>query len=234
MSVQFEGHTLERFDGELHHLHVELLKMAGLVSEQVRMALESFLQQDLGTLHIVKEREYQVDALEKKIDSAIIEVLAKRGPVARDLRVIMAFSKMVVDLERIGDEAIRIANITTSVYDNEHNGPTGYLLRDVRVMAKLANASLKEAVEILDVLDLERAEKLLNSHDDLDEEFRTGLRRLATFVLEDARNVGHTINIVLILKSLERIGGHARNLAEYVVFLVSGEDIRHPKGDLLN
>lgn len=231
MSARLEGHTFQRFDGELYHLHVELLQMAGLVHEQIRMALEAFQQQNLDILRVVKEREYQVDSLEKRIDGGITEVLAKRSPMARDLRVIIAFSKVVTDLERIGDEAARIAYIATNIYDNGRSNPSVYLLRDIGVMGKLACESLKEAIETLDVLDLERAEKLLNSHDDLDDEFQSSLRRLTTFILEDARNVGHTINIVLILKSLERVGGHARNLAEYVVYLVSGEDVRHPESE---
>ncbi len=231
MSARLEGHTFQRFDGELHHLHVELLQMAGLVHDQVQVVLEAFQQQNLDIFRVVKEREYQVDSLEKKIDSGITEVLAKRSPMARDLRAIIAFSKMVTDLERIGDEAARIAYIATNIYDNGRSNPSVYLLRDIGLMGKLACASLKEAIETLDILDMERAEKLLNSHDDLDEEFQSSLRRLTTFILEDARNVGHTINIVLILKSLERVGGHARNLAENVIYLISGEDIRHTNSE---
>lgn len=227
MATRLEGHTFRRFDGELYRLHTEILQMAGLVYDQVQMALESFQQQDLDIVRVVNERESQVDASEKSIDSTITEILAKRSPVARDLRAVMAFSKAVTDLERLGDEAAKIAYIATTLYNNEHTNPSNYLLRDISVMGKLACALLKEAIEILDVLDLERAEKLLNSHDDLDEEFQAGLRRLTTYVLEDARNVGHIINIVLVMKSLIRIGEHARNLAEYVVYMVSGEDIRH-------
>lgn len=227
MSTRLEGHTFRRFDGELYHLHTEILQMAGLVYEQVQMALESFQQQKLDSIRVINEREAQVDALEKSIDSVITEVLAKRGPVARDLRTIMAFSKAVTDLERLGDEAAKIAYIAATMYNNDGNNPSNYLLRDVGIMGKLACVLLKEAIEILDMLDLERAEKLLNSHDDIEEEFQAGLRRLATYVLEDARNVGHIINVVLAMKSLVRIGEHARNLVEYVVYMVSGEDIRH-------
>ena len=227
MATRLEGHTFRRFDGELYHLHTEILQMAGLVYDQVQMALESFQQQSLDIIRVVNEREPQVDAMEKSIDSTIIEILAKRSPVARDLRAVMAFSKAVTDLERLGDEAAKIAYIATTLYNNEHTNPSNYLLRDITVMGKLARALLKEAIENLDALDLERAEKLLNSHDDLDEEFQAGLRRLATYVLEDARNVGHIINIVLVMKSLVRIGERTRNLAEYVVYMVSGEDIRH-------
>jgi phosphate transport system protein len=229
MSNRLEGHTFRRFDGELYHLHTEILKMAGLVYEQILLALESLLKQNLDAVRVVNEREIQVDALEKTIDSNIVEILARRTPLARDLRAIMAFSKAVTDLERLGDEATKISYIASSMYNNDHSNPSNFLLRDVDMMGKLACTMLKEAIEILDVIDLERAEKLIDSHDDLEEEFQAGLRRLSTYMLEDARNVGHIINIVLVMKSLARIGSHARNLAEYVVYMVSGEDIRHPE-----
>lgn len=229
MSTRLEGHTFRRFDGELYHLHTEILKMAGLVYEQTQLALESLLKQNLDVVRVVNEREIQVDALEKTIDSNIVEILVKRTPVARDLRAIMAFSKAVTDLERLGDEATKISYIATSMYNNDHSNPSNFLLRDIDRMGKLASTMLKEAIEILDVIDLERAEKLIDCHDDLEEEFQAGLRRLTTYMLEDARNVGHIINIVLVMKSLARIGSHARNLAEYVVYMVSGEDIRHPE-----
>lgn len=227
MSTPIEGHTVRRFDGDLSRLQIELLHMARIVSGQLQMSLDSFQHQGGDMMHAINEIESQVNALEKKIDSEISEVLVKQCPVARDLRVIMAFSKVVTDLERLGDEATRIAQMSGHIYNNEHSNPSSFLLRDITVMGKLASASLKEAIEALEVLDLEKAEKLLNNHHELEEEFRESLRRLTTYVLEDMRNMGHVVNIVLILKSLVRIGDHARNLAEYVVYIVSGEDVRH-------
>ena len=226
MSTQLEGHTLQHFDGELHHPHVELLQMASLVLDQVYLLLEAFQQQNLDKLNLIQENKQQIDALEAKIDNLINELLATRGPMVRDLRALIGFSKAVTVLERVGYEAARSAHIALSLYEKDHSNPRLYLLREINIMGKLACLSLKEAIENLDTLELQRAKKLLASHDDLDEAFQAGLRRLTTFLLEDARNIGHTIDIVLILKSLERIGGHARNLAEYVVYIVSDQDIR--------
>jgi phosphate transport system protein len=225
---QLEGHTFQRYDGELNHVHLTLLEMGGLVTDQVREALDSIKYQDLEKACYVCEREYQVDALEKKIDSHITAVLAKRGPVARDLRGLMAFSKAVTDLERIGNEALRIASISKIIYGNDVNKPGSNLLHDVHAMGNVVYTQLQESLNFFDELDFARAEILLNARSHLDEEFEVGLRRLTTYVMEDSRNVGHVINIVLVLKSLERIGDHAHNLAEYVVYLVSGEDVRHP------
>ncbi len=226
MSTQLEDHSFQHFDGELHQLHVELLQMAGLALDQMHLLLEAFQQKNLDKLNLIQERKHQIDTLEAKIDTLIDELLTTCGPVSRDLRAIIGFSKAVTDLERIGAETARSAHIALSLYDNDHSNPRLYLLREVNIMGKLACLSLKEAIENLDTLELQRANKLLTSRNDLDEAFQACLRRLITFLLEDARNIGDTIDIVLILKLLERIGDHARNLAEYVVYMVNGQNIR--------
>lgn len=227
MIQPMEGHTVHRFDGELSNLHMMILEMGGLVHDQVRSSLIALREKDLAAAHTVVAREPEVDQLEVKIDDEIVSVIARRCPVARDLRITTALSKAVTDLERIGDEAARIAHLCISIYGSETPDPSYHLLRDTIVMGKLASSMLKDAVEILDTLNAERAENMVKGQGELDEEFQSSLRRLTTFVLEDARNVGHTVNIVLVLKALERIGDHARNIAEYVVYLIRGEDIRH-------
>lgn len=227
MSEILEGHTVRRYDGELNSLHLLVLEMGGLVLEQCREAVESLKSGDLDTSRRVLARENQVDALELRLDDNVWWVVGRRGPVARDLRVVMAFSKAVTDLERIGDEAARIAHTTLAVYDDEVRRPSRKLLRDVHTMGKLAICMLQDAISLYDTFDLAVAEGLLHRHAELDAEFQSSLRRLSTFILEDARNVGHAINTVLLVKALERIGDHARNLAEYVIYLIRGEDVRH-------
>ncbi len=230
MPARFEGHTLRRFDGELNRLHEEILRMADLVTEEIQLALSTFQQPDQEILARVNEKEGQVDRLEKIIDNAITEVLATEGPLAGDLRAVMAFSKMVTDLERLGDEAARIAQLSARIC-NQEIGLTGtYMLRDIGIMSDHACALLKEAFEILHTLDQERAKALLASND-LGKEFCTSFRVLTSYVLEDTRNMRYIVNSVMILKSLERIGDHARNLAEYVVYMVSGNDVRHGDND---
>ena len=139
----------------------------------------------------------------------------------------MAFSKTTTDLERVGDEAARIAGIIEEMYETGRSHPSGQLMRDVYKMGALVTHMLQRALGIIDGLNAGDAEEMAKGHQELDAEFRSSMRRLSTFVLEDARNVGHAIYITLIIKALERIGDHARNLAEYVVYLMSGEDIRH-------
>jgi phosphate transport system protein len=229
MSQPLEGHTVHRYDGELNTLHLSMLEMAGLVLEQTRLAVQALRNKNLYLAYEVIEREQEVDARELEVDQEILSLIARRAPVASDLRVLMSFSKAVTDLERIGDEAARIAYLTVSMFDNERSDPSASLLRDIGSMGALAINTLEQSIETFDNLDADRAESLANADDELDEEFQSGLRRLTTFVLEDARNVGHAINITIILKALERIGDHATNLAEYVVFLLRGKDIRHPE-----
>ena len=228
MSQPMEGHTVRRYDGELSNLHYMVLKMGGLVIDQTRKAVDALRQKDVEAAHAVTEREPEVDALELKADDEIASVLARRGPMARDLRVVIALAKTVADLERVGDEAARIAYVVASIYDGSKGGPSKSLLRDVKGMGKLAIQRLQDALDVIDTLDVDKADALLASEGELEEEFQASLRRLTTFVLEDARNVGHAVNITLILKALERIGEHAGNLAEYVVYLIRGQDVRHP------
>jgi phosphate transport system protein len=230
MPARFEGHTLRRFDGELNRLHEEILLMADLVTEEIQLALSTFQHPDQEILARVNEKESQIDRLEKIIDTAITEVLAKEGPLAGDLRAVMAFSKMVTDLERLGDEAARIAQLSMKICSQEIGLTGTYMLRDVSIMGDHACSLLREAFEILHTLDLERAKALLACND-LGKEFCTSFRVLTSYVLEDTRNMRYIVNSIMILKSLERIGDHARNLAEYVVYMVSGNDVRHGEND---
>lgn len=238
MSSQLEGHTVQRYDGELNNLHLRVVKMGGLAVDQLKLALRALQEKDLQAAETVIQREHEIDEMEIATDDEIITVIAKRSPVARDLRVVMSISKAITDLERVGDEAARVAHLAHDIYGSERSVPSQQLLRDVATMGRVALDMLEEAVHSFDRLDLERARRIAANHGELDQEFQSCLRRLATFLLEDARNVGHTIQAVLAVKALERIGDHARNIAEYVVYLVSGEDIRHqaavkhPKGNL--
>lgn len=226
MQLPLEGHTVRRYDGELGHLHLLALEMGGLVLYQTQQALAALRHKDLGIARAVMERDRQVNNLEVATDDAVITVIARRAPVARDLRAVMALSKIATDLERIGDDAVRIAHLALAIYGNEHHDPSTHLLRDVHTMGKLVTGMLKRALEALDDLGADKARALIAEQYELDMEFQAGFRRLITFIMEDPRNVGHAINIVLISKALERIGDHARTIAEYVVYQAEGKDIR--------
>lgn len=227
MHRSLEGHTAHRYDGELNNLHLQMLELGGLVLDQVNLALRSLRERSATLAQNVLEREHDVDRLEMQIDNDLVAVIAKRAPVARDLRVIIAISKATTDLERIGDEAARIANLALAIYDSDTALPSKHLMRDVNIMGQLAVAMLHEALESFDTLNAERATALVCEENELEIEFQSSLRRLATYLLEDARNVGHAIHTVLMIKSIERVGDHARNLTEYIVYIITGKDIRH-------
>lgn len=225
-----EGHTVQRYDGDLNSLHLAALEMGGLVLDQFRLALNSLKRQDTSMARVVLEREDEVDQLERKIAADVVTVIARRGPVARDLRVLISISKAVTDLERIGDEATRIADLVIGIYESDPSPPGKPLLRDVVIMGKQTMEMLSEAIESFDILNVARAREMLCQENQLGQEFQSSLRRLATYLLEDARNVGHAIHIVLMIKAIERSGDYARDIAGYTVYMISGEDVRHDRG----
>lgn len=227
MPQPLEGHTVQRFDGEMSNLLMLTIEMGGLVLNQVQRALEALEEEDADIAREVIIRDQEVNELELRTDEQIVTLIARRAPVARDLRGIMAMSKAICDLERIGDEAAKIASAAITVYDGEQSNPSYQLMRDVQKMGKLASRMLRQALEAFDEMDLVKAETLTNEHYELGAEFQAGLRRLMTFIMEDSRNVGHAVNAVVITKALERIGDHSRNLAEYVIYILKGIDIRH-------
>lgn len=227
MNEMTEGHTHKRYDGELSHLHQLVLEIARLGREQLASAVQTLEDEDVEEARRVIERDNQINELDVKADEELVRIIAKRQPMARDLREILTVGKIVSDLERVGDEARKIARLTIHFYDNDGSPPPASILRDVRVLAAMVNEMQAKAVKAFDRLDLQLAVEVIHEEVDLVEEFKASLRRLSTFLLEDARSVGHFTEIVLGLRALERIGGHAKNIGGYVVFLVKGRDVRH-------
>jgi phosphate transport system protein len=231
MVQTLEGHSVRRFDGELNHLHLKVLEIGGLVRDQTRLALQALYERDPAAARKVMQRERDVDTLEVKVDEEIVAMLARRAPLALDLRVIISCSKMVTHLERVGDEAMRVADLCLRIFAGDPRGSASNMLADARAMGRVAEQAFGVAIDVIDTLDVVRAEQLLAGQGLLQREFETGLRRLASLAPEDAHTVAQAIDAVLIMKALERIGDHARNLAEYVVYMVRGTDVRHQQSD---
>ena len=177
---------------------------------------------------MVQRREDWVDAMEVEADDRIVDLLVKRQPVGPDLRAILSLGKSVRDLERMGDEAERIARAGLDAHErNPGFKPSNELLRDVGPMGELALELVEGALRALTQLDVDEAVAVTRRDDELDGNFRSALRRLATFIMEDSRTVGNVIGTTFVLKSLERIGDHATNIAEHVIYLIRGKDVRH-------
>lgn len=227
MPMSKQEHTFKRFDQELNHVQSLVLEMGGLVETQIRDAISALHEEDLELARQVISRDHKVNTLEVRVDEDLANLIALRQPMASDLRTIMALSKTVTDLERIGDEAERIARMTVHIYEASGGAPQVRLLRDITVMAKLAGEMLRDSLDALARQDADKADVIARRDSELDEQFGDGLRRLITFMMEDHRTIGHAIDIVFIIKALERIGDHAKNIAEYVIYMVKGTDVRH-------
>ena len=228
-----EEHTVKRFDQDLAALNSLVLKMGGLVEEQISRAVSAITEEDLELARDVIARDHVVNFMDVQADERIVNLLALRQPMGKDLRTITSLGKTVTDLERIGDEAERIARMSIQIYESGGGPPNHALLRDLFPMSKLAAAMLHSALDSLARLDVEQAIETARGDTELDQEFQAALRRLATYIMEDARNVGHAINVIFAVKSLERIGDHSKNIAEYVIYLVKGKDVRHVSPETL-
>lgn len=215
--VPLEGHISKAFDGELATLHVRLIEMGGLVLDQVREAMHAYTEWEEESAVLVIERERDVDAYNKSIDSEQLLLIARRAPVASDLRAILAMAKCLADLERAGDEAKKIAKNVLGA--GSHPGPA--TARDARHLGELAVGLLRLALEALDTIDAERCKEVIARDEDLDAEYVAGLRRLLSRAMEDPRHFEVALEAAFVLKSLERIGDHARNLARHILTIAA-------------
>ncbi len=224
-------HTLKQFDTELEEIRSRVLQMGGLVEQQIRRAIEALTNGHVGLAREVMDNDHRVNALEVAIDEECSTVIARRQPAAKDLRMIMTVVKTITDLERIGDEAAKIARMTLSLYSNDR--PTVPRAAEIQHVADIALGMLRNALDAFARLDLAVAAKVVRQDEQVDSEFKSILRQLITFMMEDPRTISHAIDILFIAKSIERIGDHSKNMSEYVVYLVKGKDVRHTSVETL-
>jgi len=218
-------HTIKQFDVELEAVRAKVLEMGGLVEEQIEKAVEALHEADLTLADHVIAEDHHVNALEVSIDENCTYIIARRQPAASDLRLIIAIIKTITDLERMGDEAEKIARMAKMIHTSErlmHTRPV-----DLRHVAQLAVDMLRRALDSFARLDTNTAMQILRDDVDVDESFRGILRQLITFMMEDPRTISNSIELLFAAKAIERIGDHAKNIAEYVIFLVKGKDVRH-------
>jgi len=225
------GHIVHAFNDELNQINNLVLQLGDLGLEQLRRAVQSLYDEDIQAAEQIIERDRAMNELDIKADEEIIRLIAKRQPVAKDLRDVLTVQKTINDLERVGDEARKVAGLTIHFYAQDKHPPNGHMLHDIFKMAEVVDAMLKKSLAAFRDLDLQQALEVIREDTELDEEYRAALRRLSTYVMEDARNVGYMVEVTLTLRALERIGGHAKNIGGYVIFLVTGRDVRHESLD---
>ncbi len=218
-------HTFKQFDSDLESVRSQVLQMGGLVESQIRNAIRGLSSGDIDSIETAIEIDRQVNEFEIDIDEACAQIIARRQPTAGDLRTVLSIAKTVTDLERMGDEAKKIARTARQLLDR---GPLQVpRLADVTHAADVALTQLRKALDAYARLDAHAARDLIREDVLLDNEFRAIMRQLVTYMMEDPRTISTAIDIVWIAKAIERIGDHAKNIAEHVVYIVDGTDIRH-------
>jgi len=213
-------HTLKQFDAELETLRARVLQMGGLVEEQIGRAMDALVNGDIQLAKRVVDEDHRVNALEVAIDEDCSTIIARRQPAAVDLRMLMMVVKTITDLERIGDEAAKIARMTQLIYESDR--PAVPRMTDVGRMADIARGMLRNALDSFARLDLAVAAKVVRQDEQVDDAFRGILRQLITFMMEDPRTISNAIEILFVAKAIERVGDHAKNMSEYVVYMVKG------------
>ncbi len=218
-------HTYKQFDVELEAVRARVLEMGGLVEEQINKAIDALVEGDVKLAEEVIATDHLVNSLEVGTDEACTQIIALRQPAASDLRLILTIIKTITDLERIGDEAAKIARYALRVYESDRIVTPRY--SEIKYMAGLALKMLREALDAFARLDVSAAADVARQDMEVDEEFHLITRHLINYMMEDPRTISTFIDLMFVVKAIERIGDHSKNISEYVVFMVKGKDVRH-------
>jgi len=224
-----DKHLSTQFDSELTSVSSQVMEMGGLVESQIRQAIYSLAQFNMEAAEQVSAIEARVNSMEVEIDYELSSIIARRQPTARDLRLLIAISKTTANLERVGDEAAKIARMVCSIIQS--GSPRSLPSLELRVAADLASGLLNKALDAFARLDVNAAVAILKEDDLIDLEFDGFLRKLVTYMMEDPRMISPSLDLLFLAKAIERIGDHAKNIAEFIIYVVKGEDIRHTSMD---
>ncbi|EIK44381.1 phosphate transport system regulatory protein PhoU [Cellvibrio sp. BR] len=217
-------HISQQYNIELEAIRTHLSEMGGMAQRQVNDAIQALIDADVERAEQVVRSDTKVNSMEVTIDEECVRILARRQPAASDLRLVIAVTKAITDLERIGDEATKIARQAIAM-NKDGLAPRGYI--EVRHIGGHVSHMLQDALDAFARLDMQLALTVVQTDKQVDMEYSTAMRELVTFMIEDPRSITRVLNIMWSLRALERIGDHARNLAQYVIYLVNGEDVRH-------
>ncbi|MGC2165935.1 MAG: phosphate signaling complex protein PhoU [Gallionella sp.] len=223
--MELSEHTSKQYDTELESIRSRVLTMGELVENQVRLAIEALTRRDTGLLNRVIDDDHRVNGLEVSIDESCNRIIARRQPTASDLRMIIMVIKTITDLERIGDEAKNIATMGRNLLQKKNLELPRF--DKVDHVAKLSLEMLRNSLDAFGNLDITDVARVIRQDERVDEEFRSIIRYLITYMMEDPRTISSALDILFMAKAIERIGDHAKNMAEYVVYMVKGRDVRH-------
>jgi len=218
-------HISHKFDEEMENLRNKVLKMGGLVEQQISGAIEALQNTDAKVADRIILRDHKVNALEVLIDEACTQILARRQPAATDLRMVVAVIKTITDLERIGDEAEKIAKMALNLADNDVSFNQQYA--GIRHLGEQVQRMVHDVLDAYARLDVDAATKVIRDDEEADKEYQDLIRMLITYMMEDPRTISEVLDVIWAARALERIGDHAKNIGEYVIYLVKGKDIRH-------
>ena len=218
-------HIFKQFDADLEAVRSQVLQMGGLVEEQIIHAIDALTSGNTELADQVIANDHRVNALEVLIDEGCSHLIARRQPTAGDLRIVMMIVKTITDLERIGDEASKVARMAKLIY--EKSGVTSPRFTEIKHMGNLVLEMLRKSLDAFARLEVGTAGQIARQDMQVDEEFRLVLRHLITFMMEDPRTISVAIEILFAAKAIERMGDHAKNMSEYVVYMVKGKDVRH-------
>ena len=220
-----DKHLSSQFDSELNSVSSRVMELGGLVESQIRQAIYALAHFSIEAVEAVEQIEQRVNSMEVEIDHELSSIIARRQPTARDLRLLIAFSKAINNLERMGDEATRMARMVRSII--ESGAARSLPSSDLRMAADLASGLLRKALDAFARLDTKAAVSILKEDDLIDKEFDGFVRKLVTYMMEDPRMISPSLDLLFLAKAIERIGDHSKNVAELIIYLVKGKDVRH-------
>jgi phosphate transport system protein len=217
-------HILSRYNEDLERLRSNVLQMGGLVEEQLQQAIVALVQGDSRIGEIVARGDHKVDAMEVAIDDDCNRILATRSPAASDLRLIVAIIKTITDLERVGDEAEKIGYLASRLAAMERPADR---YRELKHLGRVVEEMIHDSLDAFARLDADAALAIAKRDRLVDEEYEAMQRQCITFMMEDARQIRRVIDVLWVARAIERIGDHAKNICEYVIYMVHGKDVRH-------
>ena len=218
-------HISEQFNKELEDIRNHVLTMGGLVEEQIELALKAFISSDIELAEQVIKHDNQIDDLEKALDSECTQIIALRQPTAIELRMLIAILKIINELERVGDLAEHIAKMAIQRSGIEGHKNDSY--HEIQHMADIVQVMLHDALDAFARMTVEQVPEITGKDENVDREYASIIRQQITYMMEDPRNITRTLNVLWTIRSLERIGDHACNICEHLVYMIKGEDVRH-------